>query len=109
MSDENKDNEEKVYTIPLIEADSIISIDVSGAFLSRLKEMFADIVDKRPEEDVQEMLKPFVENDGLLPRGHELYHLQTLTILIRSLETEFQKKGLIKEKTFTVDDFKNEG
>ena len=109
MSEENKDTEEKVYKIPSIPLDAIVSIEVSGGFLHRLKNLFYYMVTQRPEEDVVQIMKPFLESGEPLPQDHELYNMQTIVILLQELENKFNQAGLIKELDIKPSDLKNEG
>ena len=70
--------------------DSIISVEISGAFYSRLNQLFMEHANQR---GLDKLAQTFVELNSREPQDSWEFHLLTLSILIREIEQNVRNEN----------------
>jgi len=76
MSTENQ----HVHVFPL---DAIVSIEISGAYYTRVSKLLADMLMQKPQE---ELVKLMSDLNQRAPETDEEYNILTLIILVNEIE-----------------------
>lgn len=87
-----------VKSFPL---DGVVSIEINGNFVARLHQLQFSFLKNKTPEQFQNIMTELKKGDSTHP---DAYHLQTVLFLIRELENEAVKKGLMVEKEIEVAD-----
>lgn len=91
MSEENKD--QKVEVMP---NDTIVSIKVSGAFLTRIQSVLVYLLQDKDTERVKEAAQRIQKQEHSEPWE---FHYETLAVLINDIERTAREEKLTVEKT----------
>lgn len=86
---------EKNDKITLIKKDAQIPIIIGTGFLSRLQQALLFLVDNKSNEEL-DTLTEHIKNENI-PIDTWMYHFETISLIIREIETNAIKKGLTEE------------
>lgn len=84
-----------------IRLDTIIDIQVSGGFYSRLHQLLQSMAATVSPEEFQKMLLRITE--GKAESALE-YHIETLIVLIHEIEERAREQNKISKEDFTTED-----
>ena len=98
-------SEPEKFVIPAIKHESITQIKVSGFFYSKLTALYFNIMSKYKEEDIIKIIG-HINNNTIkdLPDDKivDVTSIQTLLILIKTIEDSFGKEKKIIDTDFIV-------
>jgi hypothetical protein len=102
------EKETKTYTVDIVPQDKSVTITVSGFFYGRLRRLFTDYSGAYDPRDFTKLLKQIHEKNGewgevLKDEDVPLFNLETLYILVRSLEEEFHNQNLTVKEDIEVE------
>ncbi len=86
--------------LEIIPYDALINIQIGGGFYARLQQLLTSMVATKNKEELAEMIESMKASDDSKPAS--TYHFETLLILIRSIEEEAKKQGVIKLETVEI-------
>ena len=102
------EKETKTYTVDVVPQDKSVTITVSGFFYGRLRRLFTDYSGAYDPRDFAKLLHQIHEKNGewgeeLKDEDVPLFNLETLYILIRTIEEEFHKQELTVKQDLEVE------
>lgn len=80
-------NDKNIEIFPL---ESIVTVEISGAFYARLTQLLLDHAMTRDTKSIGESYAHLQSND---PRDAYEYHLLTLSILVKEIEAQVKKEN----------------
>lgn len=86
--------------IPYFKPETIVSIDVSGSFLSRLYDLLF-IYLKENDISIDELKKKINDVES---NDDKLYNAITILILISEIENKIKSEGLVEYEEVSLDD-----
>jgi hypothetical protein len=95
-------NSEGNKTLAYISDETIMTIEVSGQYLGKLKILFYNICSAYTNEKLTELLQKY--KDDVKPETPDEYMIDILLPLISSLEKAAVDQKLIKERIYTPED-----
>jgi hypothetical protein len=99
-------SDNKQITVPVIKYTETIDIKFSGAFLARIYDLYFGYVALLGNENCEKPLEAIRDNsidklETVAEKEHAV-NLETLLILIKELEKEFQAENKITENTIDL-------
>lgn len=96
--------EKKKVTIEKVQQDKTVSIEISGFFYQRLHKFLQDYLEaKDPNEYFAALQKIAEKYSDKVPDDDDSLNLETLIILIKTLEEAFQKAGYIDKEEIEIE------
>jgi len=87
--------------VPMIKHESIISIDISGLFYSRIQDAYSNFAESITIEKTIDLIK-HIKNEDFKSLSEEdlknAVQIETFLILIATIEKEFDNKKLIYQE-----------
>jgi hypothetical protein len=82
-------------TISVFPNDSLVSIQISGAFYTRLTQLILEMSSSKTKKEMSEILDMLKNNQD--PTDPFTYHYITVLTLIHEIETRGKEQGAFKE------------
>lgn len=104
MSDSTKP-ETKDFDIYTVEKDALAAIEVSGAFYKRITGLYFNIISKFSAEEIEKLFEAIAQkkiNELEGAQQVDAFSIETLLILMASIEGVYKENDNIKQKTITV-------
>jgi hypothetical protein len=96
--------EKKKVTIEKVQQDKTVSIEISGFFYQRLHKFLQDYLGAQtPEQYLHALERIQIKYQGKIPEDSEALNLETMIVLIRTLEEAFQKEGYIDKEEVEIE------
>lgn len=96
----------KKITTYVVANDSVVSIDISGDFYKRITALYFNLVKKIGTENFEKISEALVKNklEDLTEEQDRLdgFSIDTLLILMTSIESVFKDKDLIKKQEVEI-------
>lgn len=97
------DTKKTIYTVA---PESIVSIEVSGHFYKRVTALYFKLIKSIEPERLEKILKALEKRDLTSLENEQdkqdAYSIDTLFILMSTIETEFKSKDLIKKDEIDI-------
>jgi hypothetical protein len=91
MAEENKDTK-----IEIMPNSGVVSIKVSGAFLTRIQSVLVYLLNDMPTERIKEAAERIQKQEHTEPWE---FHYETLAVLINDIERSAREEGITETKT----------
>lgn len=93
-----------MVTVEKVQQDKVVSIEISGFFYQRLHKFLQDYLEvKDPSEYFATLQRIGEKYQDKIPEDDDSINLETLIILIRTLEEAFQKAGYIDKEEIELE------
>ena len=96
-------SETKMVEVEKVQQDKVVTIEISGFFYQRFHKFIMDYMSaKGPDEYLKTLQKLAEEYQVKVPEDDDSINLETLIILIRTMEDAFSKAGYVDKSEVEV-------
>ena len=96
----------KKITTYVVANDSVVSIEISGAYYKRITALYFNLVKKIGTEHFEKIVKALIENklENLAEEQdkHDGLSIDTLLILMTAIESKFKEDNLINKQELEI-------
>lgn len=93
-------SEEKTFKLPVVKADALINIQVSGTFLKKCQTLLLALGDEVGKDKIKEVMEKF-QAHNTVPEDTTEAMIFTLTALVGEMENEAIKQNQVEYKEMT--------
>jgi len=96
-------SETKTVTVETVQQDKVITIEISGFFYQRFYKFVTDYLDIKGADDYLKVFQKLADEYMVkVPEDDESLNLETLLILIRTMEEGFTSAGFVDKQDVDV-------
>jgi hypothetical protein len=97
--------DEKLFKLPIVKADAIITIEVSGTFLKKCQTLLLQLGHDAGQDKIKAILNKFKDTNNVPEDTNEAV-IFTLTALVGEMESQAVKQNQVEYKEVTADQLK---
>ena len=94
--------EKKTQSVDIVQTDKVITIKISGFFYHRYHKFIRDYCAETGLDKITKLFQNIKEYGDKLPEDSESFNLDTIVILLQTMESEFMKQGYIDKKEVDI-------